>query len=832
MTDLMPMLPEDQNRKLFGPLASKARVPSFRLPIILNELERLYGPLTGEETPTRTRLPDLGSEGPLAAVEGLSARYPITGLGDLASMVPVPPPVSPELQQGWTRYEHGTGSITRVSEPSEPVLLYDIETYVLGGNHPLIGVAASTQAWYVWMSPAIAYAEPDGYGPLIPVGQGKTLVAHNAMFDQSKTEEAYAYANQDRPYAVCTMALHTFMSGLGGDQILRAYRAIPVGAPVPWVKMACGDSLGAVLKHYTGREMSKAARDLFVKGSLAEIIADRDMLLAYAVNDVFELWHLWASLWPKFREHCPANFTIMGLMEASRSCLPVVSDWHERIASNDATHQALAREAETQLTALAVEALEGDPHDPWLSQLDWTPAKSGKNKGKPAWYRAAVLKKGAKLTPKSDPAPLLLRMSYLGHPLTKHKTKGWGYYVEGVFHRLPHKDGPGANVGSPLGKDFVNLIDKGVLTCDTEGNPAQALANLAYWTAFRKRFHDQYVRDRDSHKAIVPVTKLAGTLTGRQVEKLWLTASQAKKKRLGSDVTHAIQPPEGWSFVGWDEDTEEVRLASLYGDLQISGPPGSTPMSQSAFMGDKAFKTDPHSVVAKLAGFGAEGRQDAKVFNFQDIYGGGMRAQCASLQASHPEWSQEEVQEKVLRMMNAKRGAKTRGSYSGGTDSHYHNAAKAMAGTPDFRLYTSRRQIPHVINSRYDTQRSFYTSRYNFPTQGAGVDILHLTLVLVPWLADEAGIPRDAWAYVFARHDEVWYITKEGWEDEFAEVGHTAHAIAWACYFESLGFYWLPTRAARLSAVNIDKVFRKEVDSDTNTQYGLGWDIPEGRNVS
>lgn len=832
MTHFMPMLPPEQNELLFGPqTCPKPVCPAYKRPLALAELDRLYGPVRGGFEPTKTRLPSLGNLPMDWAEEHFGSRYSaqVVGLSELAQASPEPPPVQPVFQAGWTRYEHGTGRVTRDS-PQEPVVLFDTETYVKGGGHPVIGVAASTRAWYVWLHESIGNDRLDTQpGELIPGLGGLTFVAHNAMFDMSKTEAAYGLANQDRPYAVCTMALHTAMSGLGGDQVLRAYKSIPKGAPVPWVSMGSTDGLAAVLEHYTGRTMSKDARSLFVEGSLANIVANRKRLLAYALSDVYELWHLWASLWPKFRQHCPSNFTLSGLLEASRTLLPVVDDWHGRISSNNAVYSAKINQFDAALRELADKQVTEDPTgDPWLSQLDWTPARSGKNKGMPLWYR-----KLKKLSLKATVTPLLLKMSYRGEPLVYDKVKKWGYYDGGEFKRLPHKDGHGKNVGSPLSKDFAKRITDGTLTSAVPGNYAQEMANLSYWSSYQTRFEAQYAVQQEGFKAIVPLTKLLGTLTGRQVEKTWLTAAQTKPGKLGSDLFHAVQAPKGWAIVAWDEDTEEVRLASLYGDAEFGGGLGSTPMSQSAFMGCKADKTDAHSITAKVAQIH---RQEAKVANFRDIYGGGFQTQADALQAAHPDWPASLVAEKVHSIMKAKRGAKTGGRWSGGTDSQYHNAAGKFATTKDFRLFTSRRQLPHIVNCRYDTQNSFYTSRYNFPTQGAGVDILHLTLSLVPWLAEEEGIPGGCWSYIMARHDEVAYLVRREYAHRFAELGHTAHTLAWACYFDSLGFNWLPTSACRLGGVNIDWVYRKEPMGEDKTEldagYGLGWSGPDGEVVT
>jgi DNA polymerase gamma 1 len=476
-----------------------------------------------------------------------------------------------------------------------------------------------------------------------------------------------------------------------------------------------------------------------------------------------------------------------------------------------------------------------DYSDPWLSQLDWTPAKTGKNKGFPKWYRE-ILGKKTGLTLGSQVVPLLMQMTWKDQPLVFDKVKKWGWVnpESGNWERLPHPDGEGKNVGSPLSKHFAQFIEKGVMGSDSETNLAKEISNLSYWVSFQSRFADEYKMavDAPNRLGIVPTTKLVGALTGRQVHKLWLTAAQCKKDKLGTDLFHVIQPPEGWSMVLWDEDTEEVRIGAIWGDYQRGMGLGATAMSQIAFMGKKgdslANSTDAHSVTAKLAEIT---RDEAKTANFRDIFGGGRKTQADAIQTAHPDWSSAQVDQVVSKILDAKRGQKVYGQYEGGTDSFYHNRAAQIADTPNFRLPSTGRMFPNVINPLYDTKGQFYTSRYNFPVQGTGVDILHATAVAVAILCDQRGIPSDAWGYVMARHDEIGYNVKDEYADRFAEIANAAHCWAWSIFLESLGFYWMPTPLARLSAINIDKVYRKEVKNPTDAGYGTGWTFPDGRTV-
>src|SRR5712672_559944 len=145
--------------------------------------------------------------------------------------------------------------------------------------------------------------------------------------------------------------------------------------------------------------------------------------------------------------------------------------------------------------------------DPWLEQLDWTPVENTPTDTSkspkvlwPKWYwELATPKKDLPpgtidVTPRTRIAPLLLRLSWQGWPLFHSREHGWVYRVspgttyttrqtpldfhhpadealqamalhEGfVFHKLPHKDGETANVGSPLAKTFVKYAHDGTLT--------------------------------------------------------------------------------------------------------------------------------------------------------------------------------------------------------------------------------------------------------------------------------------------------------------------------------------------------------------------------------
>ena len=72
--------------------------------------------------------------------------------------------------------------------------------------------------------------------------------------------------------------------------------------------------------------------------------------------------------------------------------------------------------------------------------------------------------------------------------------------------------------------------------------------NLSYWKSNQDRVKNQMVvktgGNNAENMAIIPQLVTAGTLTRRAVEKTWLTASNAKEDRVGSELKAMVKAPE------------------------------------------------------------------------------------------------------------------------------------------------------------------------------------------------------------------------------------------------------------------------------------------------
>lgn len=66
----------------------------------------------------------------------------------------------------------------------------------------------------------------------------------------------------------------------------------------------------------------------------------------------------------------------------------------------------------------------------------------------------------------------------------------------------------------------------------------------------------------------------AGTITRRAVEPTWLTASNARPDRVGSELKAMVQAPPGYVLVGADVDSQELWIAAVLGDAHFAGMHG------------------------------------------------------------------------------------------------------------------------------------------------------------------------------------------------------------------------------------------------------------------
>nr|CAG4646028.1 EOG090X00SQ [Macrothrix elegans] len=530
--------------------------------------------------------------------------------------------------------------------------------------------------------------------------------------------------------------------------------------------------------------------------------------------------------------------------------------------------------------------------NPYELQLQWQMATSRENND-------LTTRNGKTIRKRSGSNPMF---SETPDRPTWHE--GIGPYDVGVpgcwFFRLPHKSGVTCNVGNPLAKDYLSKIEDGTLqtmSSSVAENILKLNKNIIYWRNARDRVLSQMVVWFDknqlprsivkaenfhflnSYGAILPQVITSGTLTRRAVESTWMTASNAYKDRLGSELKAMIQSPPGYNFVGADVDSQELWIASLIGDSHFAGEHGCTALGWMTLQGKKSEGTDMHSRTAMTAEIS---RDQAKVLNYGRIYGAGERFARTLLMQFNHRLSEEEATEKAHKMyaatkgepllrlsaagqqlaialgippdqmvtqqqLNAmrKNGWKIGGfkqlknstndalidgrMWIGGTESHMFNKLEEIAlsespETPVLKCRITRALEPNNVG------KQFMTSRVNWVVQSSAVDYLHLMLVAMRYLCDSFNIEG---RFCISIHDEVRYIIKE--EDKFRAALALQITNLWtrSMFAFQLGIYDLPQSVAFFSSVDIDTVLRKETNLDCQTPsnpHGLkqGYGIPFG----
>ncbi|KAH3666224.1 hypothetical protein OGAPHI_004413 [Ogataea philodendri] len=374
-----------------------------------------------------------------------------------------------------------------------------------------------------------------------------------------------------------------------------------------------------------------------------------------------------------------------------------------------------------------------------------------------------------------------------------------------------------------MSKPFLRHFEQGVLSSNYD--LAKDALNLAvrnsYWTSSRERIMSQFVvyqTEKGSSKSdlgmIIPQVVPMGTITRRAVENTWLTASNAKASRLGSELKAMIQAPPGYCFVGADVDSEELWVASLVGD-SVFKIHGGTAIGWMTLEGTKNEGTDLHSKTAKILGIS---RNDAKVFNYGRIYGAGVKFATSLLKKFNPSLSEEAARKTAIELYAATKGMSEKVSkrkmWFGGSESIVFNRLETIAEQSQPKTPVLGAGITSALQKKNLNSNTFLPSRINWAIQSSGVDYLHLLVISMEYLLKRYKL--DARLSITV-HDEIRYLAKEEDKYKCAMVLQIANLWTRAMFCHQLGIDEVPQSCAFFSAVDIDHVLRKEVDLDCRT---------------
>ena len=815
-------------------------------------------------------------------------------------------------RSGWTKY-NSDGTSEPVDAPDESILTFDTEVMYKEHSFAVMACAVSPTAWYGWISPWLL-GETENQMQLVPLGdptKPRVIIGHNIGYDRARILEEYDL-QQTKNFFLDTMSLHVAVNGMCSqqrptwmrhkknkdlrDKIANEHNSVELASLVEskmlsdeeeelWVGRSSVNSLRDVAKFHCDVTIDKSQRDFFGELDRPSILARLDELLDYCAADVAITHRVYRKVFSNFLDVCPHPVSFGALRHLSSVILPVDQTWNEYLESAEATYHERIDGVQRKLVELCEEALKVKENpeiymnDPWLRQLDWSgqevkmvkgkkkndpprPAARQKKPGMPQWYKDLFPTSNGpiNLTVRTRIAPVLLKLSYCGYPLTWSDKFGWTFKVPHgevkqfenqpvvrcdmaeekrpelrddrahVYFKLPHKDGPQARCANPLAKGYLQFFERGNLASQ------YALAKVAlemnsscsYWISARDRIMNQMVVYEDEigklHKDkknrlgfILPQVIPMGTITRRAVENTWLTASNAKENRVGSELKAMVKAPPGYSFVGADVDSQELWIASLVGDAQFQLHGGNA-IGFMTLEGSKAAGTDMHSRTATILGIS---RNDAKVFNYGRIYGAGVKFAATLLRQFNPSMTEQKTMEVATNLYKATKGTRTSRRalsenqfWRGGTESFVFNKLEEFAEQERPRTPVLGAGITEALMRRFINRGSFMTSRINWAIQSSGVDYLHLLIVGMDYLIRRFNLKA---RLAITVHDEIRYLVKD--EDRYRAALALQIANVWtrAMFAQQVGIDDLPQSCAYFSAIDVDKVLRKEVDLDCVT---------------
>lgn len=502
------------------------------------------------------------------------------------------------------------------------------------------------------------------------------------------------------------------------------------------------------------------------------------------------------------------------------------------------------------------------------------PMKRQKLPGYPEWYRSMFPNNTTTkphITLKSRTIPLFFKLSWESRPVVWTKASGWCFPIltdkidefkaknyiladndaiedyrtdfkcptETLF-KVPHPNGPTLNCTTLLSKPYIHFFDKKILKSESElaHEALKINSSGSYWMSARERIMSQFVvkksdfptefqitkdsiagnnalKNEDDLGIILPKIIPMGTVTRRAVENTWLTASNAKSNRIGSELKAQVKAPEGYCFVGADVDSEELWIASLVGD-SVFNLHGGTAIGWMCLEGTKSAGTDLHTKTAKILGCS---RNEAKIFNYGRIYGAGVKFAGTLLKRFNPILTDEEVKKVANNLYENTKGKKRRSKifeqfWYGGSESILFNKLENIAEQAVPRTPVLGCSITSSLMKQNLKANSFLPSRINWAIQSSGVDYLHLLCCSMNYLIEKYSL--DA-RLCISIHDEIRYMASEKDKYRVAMALQVSNLWTRAIFCEQMGIDDLPQNCAFFSAVDIDKVLRKEVDMDCIT---------------
>lgn len=285
-------------------------------------------------------------------LEGLLESFELNGIPSAPAKTQI------KVVAGWAKYDFEGNFIGEVEAPTEEILVFDVETFVQGGNFPIIGTATAATNSYIWIAREFIednLSEKDwDQRKLIPLPNTKVIVGHNIGFDLCRVKEAYALPIKIT--AIDTLSMHVVTNGLCSAQRyvaslqykdkekLTAKEWAILRNPPKWADAGTTNSLVAVYNFHVAKndffeevepleEADKEIRGIFVTTSTMSEFANMGLfqldLLHYASKDTYYTAKIFEKLYPKYKRAKPHPVALAGHLALLKSRVPVAQNWVE-----------------------------------------------------------------------------------------------------------------------------------------------------------------------------------------------------------------------------------------------------------------------------------------------------------------------------------------------------------------------------------------------------------------------------------------------------------------------------------------------------------------------
>ena len=833
------------------------------------------------------------------------------------------------FQPGWTRYEwvadSGEWNTTRVSHPLEQAFTFDTETFVTGGAFPVIGTALSEKASYIWLAaemcdPTIPVEEWTQHD-LIPLGDGKFVIGHNISYDRVRARDGYSLTRTEpENFYFDTLSAHIAVSGLASGQRwlyvlagkdpeeLTEEEKRKLQSRPRWANEGSTNALVnvynfhvAAVREYFGEEVhrmedaDKDIRDVFVKATEMNQLANRRDLLEYAMLDAFYTSELFQALWSKYLASTPSKVALAGHMFLNGSRIPTPKNWPKWIENvekvfvdynremSELCHSLIKKNVdlwreELDKDILSVqESFKNDPNeliklaglenkktvrlvdllrgfdkqgrnwrtnadtwmkkDAWMRQLDWTPrGYVGKYAYMPKWASKYLIDSKERITTKANISHLLLKLKWEDSPIVLTKSKGWCFLSdENKLERIPHPKGTNANVGVLLSKDFLVDMENGRLSSDLpEAKRALDIANAtSYWTSVRKRVHDRIFLEVDNPYGESWYMMMPEIIAHGTVTRRTVESLMVT---MCSTKGHRIGTELKTRIQcppGW-----KIIGADFDGqELQIASiyadawEGGFIGASPMAHTVLSGSKEKGTDAHTKLAKAINTSRDVAKPVNFAMLYGAGVRTIANTIKKTYKDRSAVQLKQFGNQALAFKKGRKTPEGF--------------YEGGSDSGCYNYMEGV--ALRTKVPTLPCLGTKISTALRPSAVGDDFHTGRI--NWTIQSSGAEMLAviltathWLarkfkipaqFILSIHDELWWMAPEKYAETFCVVFQMGHLYSWARFQSSVKMCDVPLSRAFFSAVAIDDRLRKSPNECTVTPSNKdGADEPDGSEYS